>query len=95
MVHYLFYFFEKVNTLIEEHVDGGGIYMAQQDIVSGNNSNSFEECKTGIMQLIQLLPEEKRTAIQYAIDQIEATEGIQDERQGQEILMQLMKGLGL
>ncbi len=56
---------------------------------------SLEELKSFVSQLEMILPEDKRNAIFHTIAQIEETGGIQSEAQGQEILMHLMKGLGL
>lgn len=56
---------------------------------------SLEELKSFVSQLEMILPEDKRNAIFHTIAQIEETGGIQSEAQGQEILMYLMKGLGL
>ncbi len=69
--------------------------MMEQNPMSALTPGSLEELKSFVTQLGMILPEDKRNAIFQTIAQIEETGGIQNEAQGQEILMYLMKGLGL
>ena len=56
--------------------------------VTGKRENGYHDVE-------MILQEDKRTAILHTIAQIEASGGIQNETQGQSLLTELMKGLGL
>lgn len=60
-----------------------------------NMPNGFKELKLLVQQFEPFLPEDKRNVIQNTIAQIEASGGIQNEEQGQQILSGLMQMLGL
>ena len=56
---------------------------------------SLQDLKLLVQQFEAFLPEDKRAVIQNTIAQLEATGGVQNEAQGQEILSGLMQALGL
>ena len=56
---------------------------------------SLQDLKLLVQQFEMFLPEDKRAVIQNTIAQLEATGGVQNEAQGQEILRNLMQALGL
>ena len=56
---------------------------------------SLDEVKQFVTQFASFLPEEKRNAIFLAISAVESTGGIQDEKQGEYILQNLLQSLGL
>lgn len=69
--------------------------MTQEMTSFGCQPGSYEELKAFVAQFEVLLPDDKRSAIHNTIAQIDALGGIPNEMQGQEILANLMKGLGL
>ena len=56
---------------------------------------SLQDLKLLVQQFEAFLPEDKRAVIQNTIAQLEATGGVQNEAQGQEILSGLLQALGL
>lgn len=56
---------------------------------------SLSDLKLLVQQFEMFLPEDKRAVIQNTIADLEASGGIQDEAQGQQMLTQLMQALGL
>ena len=60
-----------------------------------NQAGSLEDLKAFVSQFELLLPENKRVAIWNAIAQVEQTGGIQNEQQGNYILQELLKALGM
>lgn len=80
--------------LILEQAKGGSI-MTQMNSESNMTPGSIEDLKAFVTQFEFILPEEKRQIIRDIIEQIEVSGGIQDETQGQAILNNLIKGLGL
>ena len=56
---------------------------------------SLNELKSLVPQFEMFLPEDKRSVIHNTIAQLEASGGIQNEAQGQQMLSQLMQALGL
>lgn len=56
---------------------------------------SLNELKSLVQQFEMFLPEDKRSVIHNTIAQLEASGGIQNEAQGQQMLSQLMQALGL
>lgn len=56
---------------------------------------SLNDLKLLVQQFEMFLPEDKRAVIQNTIADLEASGGIQDEAQGQQMLTQLMQALGL
>ena len=69
--------------------------MTQNNPLSGLEPGSPEDLKAFVTQFAMFLPEDKRMIIDQTIAQLDAAGGIQNEAQGQEILTNLMKGLGL
>jgi len=69
--------------------------MTQREPMPGMVPGSFEELKAFVAQFEVLLPEDKRLVIRNAIEEMEAAGGMHSEAQGQAILANLMKGLGL
>lgn len=69
--------------------------MTDYNPFDGLQPGTLDDLKGFVAQFAMLLPEDKRTAIQNTITQLETAGGIHDEAQGQEIIMNLMKGLGL
>ncbi len=63
----------------------------QQPAVPG----SLNDLKLLVQQFEMFLPEDKRSVIHNTIAQLEASGGIQNEAQGQQMLSQLMQALGL
>ena len=80
--------------LILEQAKGGSI-MTQMNSEANMTPGSIEDLKAFVTQFEFILPEEKRQIIRDVIEQIEVSGGIQDETQGQAILNNLIKGLGL
>ena len=56
---------------------------------------SLNDLKLLVQQFEMFLPEDKRSIIHNTIAQLEASGGIQNEAQGQQMLSQLMQALGL
>lgn len=56
---------------------------------------SLNDLKLLVQQFEMFLPEDKRAVIQNTIADLEASGGIRDEAQGQQMLTQLMQALGL
>ena len=56
---------------------------------------SLNDLKLLVQQFEMFLPEDKRAVIQNTIADLEASGGIKDEAQGQQMLTQLMQALGL
>ncbi len=56
---------------------------------------SLNDLKLLVQQFEMFLPEDKRSVIHNTIAQLEASGGIQNEAQGQQMLSQLMQALGL
>ncbi len=69
--------------------------MQQNPMAMMPGPGSLNDLKLLVQQFEMFLPEDKRNVIHNTIAQIEATDGIQDEAQGQEILQHLMQSLGL
>jgi len=84
-------FFGFANMIIREQIEEGYTMTVDHAMHPG----SIEELKAFVSQIEMILPEDKRTAILHTIAQIEASGGIQNEAQGQHLLTELMKGLGL
>lgn len=63
----------------------------QQPVAPG----SLNDLKLLVQQFEMFLPEDKRSVIHNTIAQLEASGGIQNEAQGQQMLSQLMQALGL
>ena len=63
--------------------------------ISWIQHHGSEDLKAFVTQFEFILPEEKRQIIRDVIEQIEVSGGIEDETQGQAILNNLIKGLGL
>ena len=56
---------------------------------------SLNDLNLLVQQFEMFLPEDKRSVIHNTIAQLEASGGIQNEAQGQQMLSQLMQALGL
>ncbi len=69
--------------------------MMQQPAMPGGQPGSLNDLKRLVEQFEMFLPEDKRNAIHNTIAQLEQTNGVQNEAQGEEILKNLIHGLGL
>ena len=69
--------------------------MSPRPVMPEGQPGSIHDLKQLVTQFEMFLPEDKRNAIQNTIAQLEQMGGIPNEAQGEEILKNLIHGLGL
>jgi len=85
---------EKGCALIEKILERGDQTMTTE-MPTPQPPGSLNDLKLLVQQFEMFLPQDKRAVIQNTIAELEATGGVRDEAQGQQILNHLMQALGL